>query len=218
MVSENDFYIYIFSWKTVTKNALELYDKISSVYSNTYIINCDETVELPVEPDRQIQLCDDYYYGGQFQAAIRHVPKNKILGIVNGDVYPTADWSAICKSCIHAFSNNDIGVYGPDVTQTTHRGRYKTLLRDSLYHINNTDCTCWFISPDVHPTLSNIPYFDITNFGWGIDMICAKEAYKTGLHVVRDYSVMIDQPSGTGYHKAEARDQMKALLAYYKTI
>ena len=104
------------------------------------------------------------------------------------------------------------------VTQTTHRGRYKTLLRDSLYHINNTDCTCWFISPDVHPTLSNIPYFDITNFGWGIDMICAKEAYKTGLHVVRDYSVMIDQPSGTGYHKAEARDQMKALLAYYKTI
>ena len=215
MITSDSFYVYIFSWKKVAKNTVDLYNTVSKFFPNTYIINSSKNNKLPIDTDYQIQLTNDYYYGGQFQTAINHIPQDKIIGIITGDVVPNSNWRAILKNSIDALST-DIGIYAPNLTNTKHHtGPYRRRLRDSLYHVNNTDCTCWFICPEIYTSILHIPFYNISNLGWGIDIICVQEAWKKDLHVVRDYSVKINQPKGTGYDREQAYWQMKDLLHYY---
>ena len=205
--------LFIFSWKHVTQNAIALYHAIQPHFPNCTLINCDENVTLPAEI-RHITLDDSYYYGGQFDTAVKHTPSNHILACIVGDVNPNANWLSIRNKMLHALNDESVGIYAPDVDYTAHT-QQGPLLTGSLYHVHNTDCTAWFLHPTVMKRLRTIPYRAITNLGWGIDTICIRESRKNGLHVVRDYSEKVLQPQGTNYDKPEAFRQMYALEEYY---
>jgi len=216
MFSEKDIYVYIFSWKKVTVNAMNLYKALRKEFTNTIFINCDENYVIPVDVSG-IQLDDSYYYGGQFETAITNIPSNKILGVFTGDVNPDADWSKMAENCIAAFNTEKIGVYAPDVYPTFHKSRNE-FLWGSLYSVPNTDCTGWFIHHEIVAPLKDIPYFKISNYGWGIDNIFMKETRKKGKLVARDYGFKITQPVGTAYNQREAHKMMDALHIFYDNM
>lgn len=213
-----DIYVYIFSWKHVTENAVALYNNISPHFPRTTLINCDEnSPDLPIPVDRIIQLDDRYYYGGQFHTAINSVPPGKILACIVGDVSPDADWAGLATRAVAAFNRGDIGVYAPNVYYTywTSRGAH---IADELFDVQNTDCTCWFLHPSLVERFRPLDYFSLSNFGWGIDKIFCGGARAAGLHVARDYSMMVTQPKGTAYSEREANIQMQALMAAHDAL
>ena len=177
------------------------------------MINCNET-PLPIDPLKNIQLDDSYYYGGQFQATMNHLPNGMICGIITGDVNPNADCKSIINNMLKAFSTKKIGIYAPNVEFTAHITKGKHLW-DSLYEVPNTDCTCWFIHPDIVAKLKNIQYHQLSNYGWGIDIIFIEQCKKYNLVAARDYDLMVYQPQYTGYNIEIASIQMKELIDYY---
>jgi hypothetical protein len=214
----DDIYVYIFSWKHVTNNAVALYQKISPYFPRTTLINCDENSrDLPISASNIIQLDDRYYYGGQFHTAINNTPPGKILACVVGDVSPDADWAGIARNAVVAFNRKDIGIYAPNVYYTywTLRGAN---IAGELFDVENTDCTCWFLHPILTDSFRSLDYFGLSNFGWGIDKIYCGGARAAGLHVARDYSKLVTQPKGTAYSEREAGIQMQALIAAHDAL
>ncbi len=208
-----EIYTFIFSWKKVTENALKLYDKASAVSPTTFI-NCDENCGVVV---KNIQLDDSYYYGGQFETAIKAVPEGAALCCVVGDVSPEANWADIYIKAKEALSTKYVGVYAPNVDYTWHMAKGRQV-GNTLWEVPNTDCTFWFIDADVVAALRRIPYRALSNLGWGIDTVVNKESARQGKLVVRDYSELVRQPMGTAYNKQKAQEQMRALLNYYETM
>jgi hypothetical protein len=216
MLSNEDVFLYIFSWKKVTDSAKNLYMNVASACPNTWFINCDETVTITDIPN-VIQLDDSYYYGGQFETAMHHAPKGKIVGCIVGDVTPEAPWSTILNSAVAAFNTGKVGIFAPNVDYTWHTRRNQHLW-STLYEVENTDCTCWFIGPNVLSLISSLPYKQVSNLGWGIDIICCEESRRIGLYVARDYSITIYQPRGTAYNKQLANIQMNNLTKLYTEL
>lgn len=209
-----EIHTFIFSWKKVTENALMLYDKASAVSPTTFI-NCDENVRVLV---KNIQLDDSYYYGGQFEAAIKAVPDGDSLCCIVGDVSPEGvKWSAIYEKAKEALSTKYVGVYAPNIDYTWHTSKGRQV-GNSLWEVCNTDCTFWFIHADVVRALKSIPYRLLSNLGWGIDTVVNKESARQGKLVVRDYSELVRQPEGTAYNKEKANTQMALLLNYYNSM
>lgn len=213
MYTIDDVYVYIFSWKKVTENVKPLYKNVVERFPNTTIINCDENENFLA---REIHLDDNYYYGGQFETAIRDVPKGKIFGVIVGDVFPNADWEKIAKHCVAAFNTEQVGIYAPDVN-TIHSKRLNNLW-DDLWSVDNTDCTCWFMDPAIVSRLASIPYYRMANLGWIIDMMFIEESKKMNKYVVRDYAVRVEQPPGSGYSYKEALNKSIVLRQLYGSI
>ena len=218
MYDVSDIHVFIFSWKKVTGNARALYDRVVPHFPNTFFINCDEhtpITDLPTE--RVIQRDDNYYYGGQFETALAHTPVGKPLACIVGDVDPEADWAKIAVNATTTLNMRRIGIYAPNVDYTWHVARGRRLWGD-YYEVPNTDCTCWFLHPFLVERLRTLPYFSVSNLGWGIDSIFIEEARRQSLLVVRDYGTLVRQPKGTAYSSEKARQQMHALLALYAIL
>jgi hypothetical protein len=218
--TQEDIYIYIFSWKHVTANARELYTQITPHFPQTYFINCDEhTLITDIPADRLIQRDDSYYYGGQFQTAIQHMPRGKILGCVVGDVDPRADWAQIARNAVDAFNTEKAGVYAPNVDYTSWTGRGPVINSEKqLYSVVNTDCTCWFLHSTLINTLNCFNYYKLCNMGWGIDHIFCEEAVRNKLHIIRDYRLLVRQPKGTAYDEQKARVGMAVIRRAYEQL
>jgi hypothetical protein len=215
MFDISDCYVFIFSWKKVTPNALALYKRVAAHFSSTYFINCDEHTPITEIPaDRVIQRDDSYYYGGQFETALAHTPVGKPMACIVGDVDPEADWARIAANATLCMNTRRIGIYAPNVDYTWHVARGRRLWAE-YYEVPNTDCTCWFLHPALIERLRPLPYFRVSNLGWGIDTIFIEESRRQNLLVARDYSTLVRQPRGTAYNQAEARRQADHLMRLY---
>lgn len=215
MYSVDNIYIYIFCWKKVVANSLALYSKISRICPNTILINCDENTKLNAEDIKHIQLDDTYYYGSQFETAIKNAPTGSIVACITGDVSIEANWNGIIDNAIAAFNTEKIGIYAPNVYYTYWTSR-KHQLWDDLWEVENTDCTVWFIHPSIIDILRPIPFGKVSNLGWGIDVITISECNSQKLLVARDYSIKVDHPHDTAYNQSKALEQMHALNKVYE--
>ena len=214
MVKLEDIYVYIFSWKKVTANAIALYKAVAPVFPNTIFINCDENVTMP--PDiRTIQCDDSFYYGKQFDTAIQHAPAGAPVGCIVGDADPVANWSLIAANTVAALTTNKFGIFAPNVDYTWHVARTRKLV-NNIYDVPNTDCTCWFLHPAVIAKLRTLSIGTVSNLGWGIDTIAIEESKRRSLWIGRDYDTLVRQPKGTAYNTELSRVQMRDLIAAYR--
>jgi len=178
------------------------------------IINCDENTVLSSEYN-SVQLDDSYYYGGQFNTAMQYLQDNTYVWCIVGDVTPNAKWEDIYNNAANAFKTYPIGIYAPNVIYTTHTSK-KTRLINELWHVDNTDCTCWCIHPSVIASIKYIPFRMLSNLGWGIDVLVAAETKKQSKFIIRDYSQIVYQPKGTNYSSELAASQLADLMLFYK--
>lgn len=210
-----DISVYFFNWKKTNNNVLKLYKSAQKIISDVCIINSDENYVFP-QSMNIIQLDDTYYYGGQYQTAIRNIKPNKIFCVIVGDT-TCIDFETLFNNALQSFNNYNIGIYSPNDLRSVHRARLEQIKNTSLYEVKNTDCGIWFIHPNIVSKLKNINYFDISNLGWGIDVVTIFECKKQGLKVVRDYSIETNQmDKTTNYNMDLANKQMFKLFEEYK--
>jgi hypothetical protein len=215
--TRNEMSVYILNWKKVSANSLALYEKIKPIIQHTHIINCDESLLLP-STIQHIQLDDSYYYGGQFNTAIKLVKPGHIFCLIVGDNVSENNFETIFDSAICTFNNFRVGIYAPNDKRTSHKIKLEQI-SGNLYNVINTDCGFWFISPNIVHNLRNINYHQASNFGWGIDQIFIKEARRNNLLVIRDYSVETDQlDHTTGYSEEKAAIGLFILENIYENI
>ena len=217
MFTPNDIATYIFSWKRVSQQAPDLFRAVRTAFTNTTFINCDEHTTVPADIQPCIERDDSYYYGGQFETAIRDCPPGKILCCIVGDVEAAAPWATIRDNCVATFNTGKVGIYAPNVDWTPHTARGPQWV-GPLYHVPNTDCTCWFIHPTIVNFMRPIEYMSLSNIGWGIDKIAIEESKKRGLCVLRDYSVLVRQPKSRGYSNELGLAGMNALITHYSAM
>jgi hypothetical protein len=205
----NDIYLYIFSWKRVSDNAINVYNIVSRVFPNTYFINCDENFDATkyIPAEKLIEKDDSFYFGGQFETGIQHCPNGKIYGNIVGDVEADkVDWNQMAKSLLYAMNTLNAGVFAPFVPNYPHNGEH---IEGSYHIVENTDETVFFIHPDLYGKYKNFPYNKETKFGYGIDIHFCNLSEKIGKKTIRDTSIQVDTiNSTTGYNNSDAVKQM----------
>ena len=214
--NNEDICLYLFSWKRVTTNAIQLFNELTSVFSCVYFVNCDkqQTVQSEIPSDRIIQLNDDYYFGGQCQVSLRHCPKNKIWASVVGDVQiNSVDWFALLDSALESFNKHRAGVFGPKAI--FHKGPSTHIIGD-LYEIYNTDCTIWFVSPKVWNPYSNLNFQENNYFGWGIDEFFCNRARQLQMKAIRDEAILATSDNQRGYDTQKALALGEQFIEYMK--
>ena len=213
MFTLNDISVYIFNWKKVTSNSLKLYHEVSPIVMDTTIINCDENYKLDNKIPH-VQLNDSYYYGAQYDTAIKNVKENKIFCVIVGDNLSNNNFEKIFSSAVNTFNKYQVGVYAPNDKRSHHKKRNQHF-QDDLYHVDNTDCGFWFIHPTLVKRLKNINY-TVSKYGWGIDVITIEESRKHGLLVLRDYSIETDQlDHSCGYDTYKATKEVVIMKNEY---
>ena len=209
----NSISVYIFNWKKVSDNTRLLYDRIKNTLPDITVINSDENYVFPITM-KTIQVDDSYYYGKQYNTAIKNIPEGKILCIIVGDVSPDTDFQLTFTNSLLSFNLHNAGIHAPNEVHTSHSTRFEHIA-DQIYRVPNTDCTFWMIHPDVVKAMRNIDY-TISNFGWGVDVITIHYATLQGYLTLRDYAVDIHQiRKGTGYSIEIAEVQLEALKKSY---
>lgn len=207
--------LYIFNWKKVNENSIKLYNNAIKHIKNVKIINCDENYKFDKHINR-IELNDSYYYGGQYNTAIKDVGSDKILGIIVGDTVDV-NFEQLFINMLDTFNTYDTGIYTINDKRSPHKKILGTVNEaKKLKLVLNTDCGIWFINPLIHQRLKNIDYHTMSHLGWGIDIITIKECNKQKKLVIRDYSLECDQIDHTmNYNGREATKQMNKLFDYY---
>ena len=207
--------VYIHNWKKVSANSLALYNSVRPFVSSAKIVNSDENhvYEVP-----QIQLDDSFFYGGQFDRAIKDVGDGEIMCVIVGDNIPTNDFAAVFKAADHAFRTYNVGVYAPNDKRATSHAKRNALYAEELYDVDTTDCGFWFIHPRIVRRLKALD-FTQSKYGWGIDTVVIAEARKQGMLVLRDYSVETDQlDHSCGYDAGGAMYGMRLLEKAYSGL
>jgi hypothetical protein len=199
----------------VSANSLALYNSVRPFVSSAKIVNSDEnhTYEVP-----QIQLDDSFFYGGQFDRAIKDVADGEIMCVIVGDNIPTNDFAAVFKAAEHAFRTYNVGVYAPNDKRAISHATRNALYAEELYDVDTTDCGFWFIHPRIVRSLKGLD-FTQSKYGWGIDTVVIAEARKQGMLVLRDYSVETDQlDHSCGYDAGGAMYGMRLLEKAYSGL
>lgn len=215
--NKEDICLYLFSWKRVTKNAIQLFDELTSVFPCTYFVNCDEqqTVELKIPDTRIIQLNDSYYFGGQCQVSLQHCPKNKIWASVVGDVQLNSiNWFALLESALESFNKHRAGVFGPKAL--FHNECLSTHIIGDLHEVYNTDCTIWFVSPKVWNPYTELNLQKNNHLGWGIDEFFCNRARQLQMRAIRDDSILVTSDNKRGYDTQKALALGEKFLEYMK--
>jgi hypothetical protein len=121
------------------------------------------------------------------------------------------DWNKVYQNLTNAFATYDIGVYAPFEERTGWMKSKETLPNKNLHITDNTDCTVWFLHPDIVEVAKKLDIAKNSSYGWGIDIILCKYAMHINKHVVYDTSVKVSNPKGSGYDSRKAHSQINIL-------
>lgn len=209
-----DIDIYVISWKKVNDNAVKIYNEVSTIFPSTYFIDCDENSNNKL--NNTIKLTDNDYYGIQFNTAIQNSSSNKVIGIVTGDIKPNfTDWNTLYNNTVSNFTDLEVGIYAPYETRTGwQKNKGDKMFDKNLYLTDNTDCTVWFLSPEIVSFAKQLDIPKLSPYGWGIDIVLCKYASYIGKNIIVDKSVQVQNPEGSGYDVNKAVNQLDILVQY----
>ncbi len=182
-------------------------DYLTVIYSNT----TDATEEGPGD---WVKVPNEWYYGKKCKECLR-LFAGEIMLHITADV-TTPDWSQLVSRCksLHAQYEN-LGVWAPDIDYTDWNlktVKIADIKGTQLALVAQTDSIVWSLSASVVQRLQELDY-ECNNFGWGIDWLAISYATANNLLVLRDMSVKIAHPRGTGYGGSLASKQMYLFLA-----
>ena len=199
--------VYILSWKTVTLNAIKIYDEICKFHDKVYILNCDENFKIE---NRNVIVGDDtYFFTKQFFKCVNHCilnHKDSALMTITADVSADSNWSDVLNRCSYGLNNLNAGLIGPNINYTAWTKRHRHL-RDNFWFVTNTDCTVWCIRPEIYTYILETGLDEWNKYGWGIDWILIEYSKKKHFYILRDYNNTIAHPRGSGYANKIAKSE-----------
>lgn len=208
------FKIYIICWPGVEKNAID----ISNILFNsgedvTVIYSTKDNSDLSGGNGHWIKVSDNDYYGRKFRLTLSDLSFDVMLHI-HADAI-CGDWPQLVRRCKEVHINNKfIGVWSPTPDNSAwmnQKIQIANLFGSDLIAAAQTDCIVWSLTHAVANRLKKLD-FERNNLGWGIDWAAITFCYTNNLIAVRDKSINIIHPKGTGYLTKEANTQMQLFL------
>lgn len=213
----NDISVYIFNWKKVNQNSINLVKNIKKYINDITFVNCDESFKLE-NSIKAIQLDDSHYYGSQYEHSIVDVKENNIFCVIVGDNISENNFKEIFMNSIQIFNKYKVGVYAPNDIRSHHKKKNECLEKN-VYNVDNTDCGFWFIHPEIVKKTKKLKFGNLSPLGWGIDSITITESKRLGFMVLRDYRVSTDQLDySTNYDMGKAGEGMIKLYQEYEKM
>ena len=184
---------------------LPLADFVTVIYSNPEEAEEEGTGEW-------IKVPNEYFFGRKFREALKR-NKGDIFLNIQADA-SSSEWEKIFQKCREAYAQIPrLGVWQPNLDWTwwtTDRVRLGNLTPE-LAVVAQTDGITFAVNQEVVSRLLELDY-DRNNLGWGVEWAAIVYAYSHNLLVLRDTSVKVLHPKGSGYDHTEARKQQDAFL------
>jgi hypothetical protein len=209
-----DVHIVVFCWPRVVDNVLHICGQLRDLPAAKTVLDVSGLPPRVVHSWEWISISPEAHFGWQFAFALRILSRPIFLNIV-GDM-ESDDWGGVVSACVRSFDKvPHLGVWAAEVDNTdwpTERIAIQHIANTDLYTTAQSDCCVWAIHQMVSERLKALDYGP-NNIGWGIDWAAVVASYGNGRIVVRDKSVTIHHPPGTGYQIADALTQMTSFLS-----
>lgn len=208
-------HVAIISWHGKAAAAAEIAaalvgkaDRVSVIYSNH-----DESDESG--PGHWIKVPDSFFYGKKFSTSLLATNENEFLLQIQADVSCQDFGSLVAQLRLAQRRFPDLGVWTTDVDWTfwTRKITEVAPIEGTVYaRIAHCDGILWAISPKVVSRMRELDYVR-NNLGWGLEGAAVAFSWMTGLDAIRDTSIKVIHPKGSGYDPSPAEAQMAAFMA-----
>lgn len=204
---------FVISWPGHEENAGHIAAEAGTAADHVTVIHsCPEEARLPDRPG-WVQVPDGDYYGAKFARCLV-LNRGEVMLQLHADAR-SDDWGRVVRHCREAFERvPDLGLWAPDLDYTPYpldEVQIGALDALPLVLVAHTDSIVWGLSAPVLARLRDMD-LGLVPLGWGLDWAAASFCVAHGLLVVRDRSLHIQHPRGSGYQRLEAERQMLAFL------
>lgn len=199
----------IFCWPGKTLDARRICASISQKADRVTVIDAS-TDPVDVNGDSHwLKINPDSYFGHQFVHAMGLFDGDVMLQIQADASYP--DWQRVVETCRERFEQMpELGIWAPDIdftTWPTARVKLFNTGNPELVGVVQSDCIVWALRKPVVEFLRQFDYAN-NNLGYGIDWAAIAHCYANRALVLRDLSLRVLHPMGSGYSRDEAHRQM----------
>jgi len=208
-------HVFIIGWtgwerscEIIATMVLPHVERLTIVYSNSSEIDYEGVGEI-------VRVPDDWFYGRKFEECLRRFDGDVMLQIQADATLDEAGWKRLIERCRFAFNKYErIGVWAPEVNYTPWDLEVVAISDsddENIKHVAQTDGIVWALSNSVVERLKNMNFRE-NNLGWGLDWASIVYSLSNNLLVLRDLSVCVKHPKGSGYLGEQAERQMKEFL------
>lgn len=210
---------FIISWRGYNLKAANIAREFTSIAKTVNVIySTEDEVSTAIDQDPRVQwvkVPDTYFFGRKLSTcfSLAHEPHSLFI-CADAEYGQWANVGHAFLDAIKAF--HDLGVWAPSIDHTPW-----TL--DLVEHVNlsarysrvlQTDGVVWGLCQELVARLKVFDY-STNNSGWNIDWAAICIAYERELPVIRDKSIKIFHPTGTGYNKQVARLEGEVFLRQF---
>ena len=210
-----DLHIVVFLWPRVIDNVLEICRQLQGFKGRKTVIDGSGEEPRSIPGWDWIVIDREAYFGRQFSSALKVVSPKEIFYCILGDM-EHADWNKVVTAGVEAFARIPyLGIWSADIDQSawmTDQVGIQRIEGTDLVVVSQTDGCVWALHPAVCERLRALTYDD-NNLGWGVDWAALAACHTKGRVAVRDRSILIHHPFGSGYSHKDATAQMHRFLA-----
>ena len=202
----------IISWQGLAQGARHIAQAIDGHVDQLTVVYSNPQGAPESGPGDWVSVDNSVFFGGKFQCSITR-GEHDIFLLIHADA-SCDDWPALIRRCRAVHANDNIGVWAPAIDYTPWLDSRVELARapaSQLAFVAQTNGIVFSMSKPVIQRLKELDYSQ-NNLGWGIDWIAICYSYANNLHVVRDHSLKLRHPAGSGYQGDLARTQMANFL------
>ncbi len=165
-----------------------------------------------------VRVPNAHFFGRKFEFCLHHFAGDVML-MIQADA-SCGDWKGLAGACRRRFAGEPLlGIWSPEVDFTpwaTDKVQFGKTREGDLAFVANTDAIVWGLAGAVVARMRGLNY-EGNNLGWGVELLAMAHAMTNNLLAVRDLSVHVAHPRGTGYDRAEAERQGNAFLEQAST-
>jgi hypothetical protein len=206
-------HVFVFCWPGQVENARRIHDAVRVHADALHVI--DASAEAPDETRAGWTAIDsDAFYGRQFAEALQRFEGDVLLQI-QADA-ASDDWARLIGVMRQRYEKIEkLGIWAPEIDYTwwtTERARlYDLPPGTGLVGVGQTDCIVWALKRNIVAFLKTLDYGS-NRFGWGIDWAAIAFAMVNRQLVLRDTTVSVSHPKGSGYGHQDAKAAMTRFL------
>jgi hypothetical protein len=202
-------HVFIISWKGMRDRANRIAAAVCDDADEVTVIYSNEDGATETGEGRWVRVPNEWYYGKKFEECLRH-HSSGVMFQIQADTSST-HWGGVIEQCREAYRKQpNIGVWAPNAdfnAWLTERVSIRHVDSADVVAVANTDGVAWSMSEAVVGRMRELKY-DMNNLGWGLEWAAIAYAMANNLLVLRDLSITISHPKGSGYGRESAGAQM----------
>lgn len=214
---------YIICWEGKDFNAKHISQEIIDHVDELFVIYSNETNSNIYGVGNWIRVPNVWFYGKKFNKCLSLHNNENLMIIIHADANYN-NWPKLIKRCKDTFLNvENVGMWAPDIDFTPWAHEFTDII--PLDSNKTTDLWCsaqvdgivWAISSPVIQRLKSLSY-DENNLGHGIDWAAICYSYSNKMLVLRDLTIKVLHPPGSGYDIDMAGKQLRNFLFQLNSV